>query len=278
MSAQGITSFESLLQNIINLPLWIKQVVYAELKSDLENSKARLTLELINKDDTLQLYVPQITFLGRKELETKSRNLPELTYAFLAGCDSNKRILDICIENSWTLETCAIHFLKSMDQELVSPPRSAVINGTAQYLAGRIRLGEYLIKLNKITIDQLDQALRTQKYIEQSIGERTGLAEVLINLGYITQNHTESILFLKEESQKKFQGDSSTEEAALNVATSGHYAQLTKENQLLKYNLEKAMNENAQLREQMRKLLKLQQIYQALVFLIVWEMPFFGIE
>lgn len=258
MTAQGSSSFESLLNHLHSLPLWIKQVVYAELKGDLESSAARLTLEFINRDDTLQLYIPQITFLGRKELETKARGLSQNTYKFLEGADAGLRVLDISIRNSWTLEACALELLASMDQELVSPPRSAIINGTAQYLGGRIRLGEYLIKLNKITIDQLDQALRTQKYIEQSIGERTGLAEVLINLGYITQKDTESILFLKEESKKKYVPDIACEEATLNMATSGKYNKLTKEHADMSQKLEMAMNENAQLREQLRKLLKIQ--------------------
>lgn len=257
MSAQEMmSSFESLIQHIINLPLWIKQVVYLELKSNLESSAARFTLEFINKDDSLQLYLPQITFLGRKEIETKSRKLANATYKFLEGSDRSQRILDICIENSWTLEACSIQMLICMDQELISPPRSAVINGTAQYIAGRIRLGEYLIKLNKITIDQLDQALRTQKYIEHSIGERTGLAEVLINLGYITQHDTESILFLKEESKKKYEP-----ELGDNVSGAGktpsEILRLNKENNELKTMSDRLMSENSQLREQLRKLLKL---------------------
>lgn len=256
MAGQGLSSFESLLNHLKNLPLWIKQVVYAELKGDLESSAARFTLELINRDDTLQLYGPQITFLGRKELEVKGRKLNPATYKFLEGADKNLRILDICIENSWTLESCSLQFLTAMDQELVSPPRSAIINGTAQYLGSRIRLGEYLIKLNKISIDQLDQALRTQKYIEQSIGERTGLAEVLINLGYITQHDTESILFLKEESKKKYVPEI-CESDALNLSSSGEFNRIVKENAEIKSHLDKALNENNQLRDQLRKLLKL---------------------
>ncbi|MGD9580759.1 MAG: hypothetical protein AB7V50_05265 [Vampirovibrionia bacterium] len=257
MTAQGSSSFENLLNHLHNLPLWIKQVVYAELKGDLESSAARLTLEYINRDDTLQLYIPQITFLGKKELDTKTRGLSATTYKFLEGADDQLRVLDICIRNSWNLETCALQLLATMDQELVSPPRSAIISGTAQYLGGRIRLGEYLIKLNKISIDQLDQALRTQKYIEQSIGERTGLAEVLINLGYITQKDTESILFLKEESKKRYIPEAGCDEDSLNVATSGKYNEIVKENAEMKEQLDRAMNENAQLREQLRKLLKI---------------------
>jgi hypothetical protein len=254
MSAQGITSFESLLHHILNLPLWIKQVIYAELKNHLESSAARFTLEMTSKDDSLPLFTPPITFLGRKELETQSRKLAPAAYNFLEGADKSKRVLDICIDNSWTLETCAIQMLVCMDQELISPPRSAVISGTAQYLAGRIRLGEYLIKLNKISIDQLDQALRTQKYIEHSIGERTGLGEVLINLGYITKTDTESILFLKEESKKKYSpGDQDSSDAL----PAGERNTMLKEIEFLKMTNERFMAENAQLREQLRKILKL---------------------
>lgn len=256
MATGGNTSFERLTNRILNLPLWIKQVIFAELKSNLECSSARFTLETIHKDDALQLYVPLITFLGRKELETKSRKLSQETYKFLDGCNRAQRVLDICIENNWNLESCAIHMLNCTDQELVSPASSALISGTAQYIAGRIRLGEYLIKLSKISIDQLDQALRTQKYIEHSIGERTGLAEVLINLGYITRQDTEGILFLKEESRKKYTPDHESLDSA-SSSDIEEFKKIARENIELKQKLEKLTNENVQIREQLKRLLKL---------------------
>lgn len=254
MPSKGTLSFGSLLKSLLSLPLWIKQVVYSELKSNLESSAARGTLDLVNKDECLQLYIPQITFLGRKELETKSRKLSPAAYKFLEGADRTNRIIDICIENGWTLESCSKLLLTCLDQELIVPSRSAIINGTAQYLAGRIRLGEYLIKLNKVSIDNLDQALRTQKYIEHSIGETTGLGEVLINLGYITKNDTESILFLKEESMKKYAIE---ELESSNSFKSSEIIHLATENLELKATIKRFMAENEQLRDQIRKILKI---------------------
>ena len=71
-----------------------------------------------------------------------------------------------------------------------------------EYLSGRTRLGEYLLKLGLIRPEQLDQALRAQKYIDEAMSDHTKLANILINLGYITRKDSETILFLKDESKK----------------------------------------------------------------------------
>lgn len=246
--------FEQLINYLLSFPLWIKQVIYTELKANLELSYARLTIEAMKKTDTLQVFTPVITFLGKRELETKQRNLSDNAYKFLMAVKSEQRVIDICIDHSWTLEECIQHFLKCMEFELVSPPVSPLVYDTALYIAGKIRLGEYLIKLNKISIDQLDQALRTQKYIEHSIGERTGLAEVMINLGYITKHDTEGILLLKEESKKPF---SMTADSV--IPASSDYQALRSENFALAEKLDRTLLENKQLREQLQKILNIRK-------------------
>ena len=63
----GLTSkntFNILLQKIFELPLWIKQAFYFEIKNDLELS-LKNSLNYIKKDESLQLYVPKMTFLGK---------------------------------------------------------------------------------------------------------------------------------------------------------------------------------------------------------------------
>ena len=71
--------------------------------------------------------------------------------------------------------------------------------------------------MGRISVEQLDQALRTQQYIEESMHEHTGIANILINLGYITRQDTEGILFLKEESRTVID----------NMALFEHFAQAT---------------------------------------------------
>ena len=63
---------------------------------------------------------------------------------------------------------------------------------------------KYFVKLGKINIEQLDEALRTQKYIEGSVKDKPGLAQILINLGYLSKSDVECILLLKQECNKRY--------------------------------------------------------------------------
>lgn len=199
------TVFDTLMQQLGSLPLWVKQVIYAQLRQELEATLSKQTLEAFGPEHTLQLWVPEITRQGLSELEHPTGRFEQSVLRMLHMTRFKKNVVTITILNNWSLEQCAILLLQAIEHELVAPPKSMIITGTIDYLAGRTRLGEYLVKINRLTIEQLDQALRTQRAIEEAMGERTGIANVLINLGYIKKEDSEAILFLKEESRKPFQ-------------------------------------------------------------------------
>jgi hypothetical protein len=199
------TAFDTLMQQLGALPLWVKQVIYAQLRHELEATLSKATLEAFGFEHTLQLWVPEITRQGMLELEKPTGTVDQNILRMLHLTRYKKSVVSITVLNNWSLEQCAVHLLQAIEHELVIAPRSVIIQGTIDYLAGRTRLGEYLVKINRLTIEQLDQALRTQRAIEEAMGERTGIANVLINLGYIKKEDSEAILFLKEESKKAFQ-------------------------------------------------------------------------
>lgn len=199
------TAFDTLMQQLGSLPLWVKQVIYAQLRQELEAALSKQTLEAFGPEHTLQLWVPEITRQGLSELERPTGQFDQAVLRMLHMTRFKKNVVTITILNNWSLEQCAIFLLQAVEHELVVPPKSMIITGTIDYLAGRTRLGEYLVKINRLSIEQLDQALRTQRAIEEAMGERTGIANVLINLGYIKKEDSEAILFLKEESRKPFQ-------------------------------------------------------------------------
>jgi hypothetical protein len=196
--------FEGLVSQLQSLPLWVKQVIYQQMKSDLESSITRSALDTLDRENLLQMWTPIVTKAGRGELEEPSGAVPaELSKLLYLSC-YEKSVIFICMANSWNLEQCAELLLQGIERNLIVTPKSTVIEATILYLANRIRIGEYLVKIGRLEMDQLDQALRTQKYIQEALGEKTGLADVLINLGYINKQDSEGILFLKEESKKIF--------------------------------------------------------------------------
>ncbi len=200
------TALEQLSQQLTNMPLWIKQVVFTQLRTELENTVTKATLDTFGTDDMLQLWVPEVTRLAVAELEAPSGRFSQGACRLLQAARFKKNTADITILNKWSLEQTSVYLRECIENELVVRPRSGIIIATVDYLSGKTRLGEYLVKINRVTVEQLDQALRTQRYIQESMGQRTGIANVLINLGYINKQDSEGILFLKEESKKPFEG------------------------------------------------------------------------
>lgn len=234
MTALPPTAFDNLMQQLSGLPLWVKQVIYTQLRHELEATLSKPTLEAFGPEHTLQLWIPEITRQGLGELEKPSGHVPQSILKILHLSRFKKNVLSITILNNWTLEQTAIFLLEAIAKELLSPPRSMVISGTIDYLAGRTRLGEYLVKINRVNIQQLDQALRTQQAIAEAMGERTGIANVLINLGYIKKEDSEAILFLKEESKKPFTGLPNVLPGGGNEAVARLQGQLTQAMQRIK--------------------------------------------
>jgi len=242
MESTSKTSFQSFINKHLELPLWLKQVLYLHLKNEFENLSILDSLHLFNKENCLQLYIPKITYIGKKELETKSKGLSINVYKFLEGVSQNLNIIEITINNNWTLSECSDYFMTAINAELLIPPESVFITGTALYLSGAIRIGEYFVKLGKVNIEQLGETLKAQKYIEETLQDKLKLGTILVDLGLATKIEIDGIVLLREESKKKYNPnsfilDDSSEE-------SGPLKRITV--------LEA---ENAKLKEQLRKIL-----------------------
>ena len=218
MSSLPPNAFDTLMQQLGELPLWIKQVIYTQLRMELEVTLSKATLDAFGPEHTLQLWVPELTHSGQKELQQPSGKYNPHILRFLHLTRFNKNVLSITIMNNWTLEDSAKLLAMAIKAELVHPPRSIVVASTINFITGSIRLGEYLVKIDRLTHEQLEQALFTQQAISDAMGERTGIANVLINLGYIHKEDSEAILFLKEESKRNFEwsGASADPNDALN--------------------------------------------------------------
>lgn len=189
---------KKLLSNIQELPLWVKQVIYLELHKDLVEYFTNESLKSLTPEDTLAFYVPKVTAEGDQALLGMNDDIGKL----LRDSKQGYTILDICLKHSLSLESCCSHVLEAIQSQWIHTPDSVKAMGTIEYMANNIRLGEYLVKMGRITKEQLEQALRTQQYIKEALQDHTGIANILINLGYITRQDTEGILFLKQESKK----------------------------------------------------------------------------
>jgi len=199
-----ISPVDVLMQQVDLLPFWAKLVLYSTLQQELKGFFSQSTLLSFAPEHTLQLWVPEPNRQVLLDLEKRRETIEGPVQRILKLANYRKNIVSIAVLNQWSLAQCSEVLCKALDKEVIIPPVSATVLATIHYLAGRTRLGEYLLQINRLTLEQLDQALRTQKSIEATMGERVGIANVLINLNYIKKEDSEAILYLKEDSKKHF--------------------------------------------------------------------------
>lgn len=198
------TYFDIILRNIFELPIWVKQAIFVELKENLLEQSAFVKIDTTSKHNLLQLYRPVLTQNGLKALKEKNPNLTVDILNFLQYAEKKLRIIDICQQNNWTLAKCCENIADSIDLFFIEPIYSSQLACTMYFLAGKIRIGEFLVRTGKITVEQLDMALYSQKYTEGTLGERIQIGQILVNLRYITPEDYENILFLKHYGEELY--------------------------------------------------------------------------
>lgn len=200
----GKTQLNHLLFSIHSLPLWIKQVIFTDLRDDLEQKMSIKTLKMLDNEHSLQLWEPFLTTRGKNEVLNPSAAVPNDMTQLLKSCKNGFNVANICTESHWTLEKCCILLCETIKAGYLEPASSRIINATMRYLGNKTRLGEYLVESQRITVEDMSQALLTQDYISRAMGERTNIGEIVVRLELVDQEEVESILFLKEESSKVF--------------------------------------------------------------------------
>ncbi len=193
---------ELFLNNIYALPLWVRQVVYLKTEQRLSEELDNF-LELLNPKEPLQFLIPKLTFKGKRELEERNGNYSEQFYIFLENCKDNFDIFEITLRNFWTLSETSAIFVRAVEKEFIEVPNCESNYVIIQFLANKIRTGELLKRLGKIDVIQLENAIREQKRRVES-GKNIRIADVMIDLGYITEKDVKIILLFKEESKKRF--------------------------------------------------------------------------
>lgn len=234
-------------QKILNLPLWVKEIVYFMLKKNLQETLPCSNIDT-REEDLYQYLCPEITYAGKKQYEKLQANSPNSDDAkFLQALLQNLSIIEITLNNAWTLEETSQIYYSCIENQFVAVPENPVILAKAAYFANKIRIGEYLKRVGVINVDQLEQAMRIQRDSELA-NEKRGFASILVDMGFVTRNDTDNILLIKQESKKRFilnfnTSESSTETTNLALEESEKQIEkLSYENRLLKAKLREMLN------------------------------------
>ena len=239
------------IQNIKNLPIWVKQVVTREILEDLRKKLDEFS-QLIEGEDLFQYMCPKLTFKGKQELVQRSLKLSEGYYIFLKDLSEGNNIFEITIKNNWTFADSAKIFcrLNELEYLQINDYQTNKNIAVALFIAGKIKTGEFIKRIGKINAIQLEQAIRYQKQLNDE-GRHIKMASVLIKMGFITDKGLDSLLLLKEEARKHLPlgvgltsvklPDGSQSEDQL-VRMQREIARLENENIIMKKRLKKLLN------------------------------------
>ena len=199
--------FIGFMEKILAFPLWIKQTIFLNLSKDLDTYLSNEFLD-VKEDELFHIYEPELSELGQTELLTKESNFDESIYSFLNCCTKGMSLIEIAIENNFTMEEVSKAFTFCRTSGFFSKDVPKLISAIAGFIAGKYRTGEYFIRAEKMTIDQLDEVLNKQQEINAS-GKHVFIAELMVQMGFVLERDVKSIIFMKEEAGKRFSLDAS---------------------------------------------------------------------
>ena len=194
--------FIDYMEKMCSYPLWIKQTIFLNLSNDLTKYLSNEFLD-VQEGDLFHVYKPTLSEHGQNELFTKESGYDELIYTFMNCCTKSMSLIEIAIDNNLTMEEVAKAFTFCRTSKFFSNEVPALISAIAGFIAGKYRTGEYFIRAGKMTIEQLDEVLNKQQEINSS-GKHVFIAELMVQMGFVSEVDVKSIIFMKEEAGKRF--------------------------------------------------------------------------
>lgn len=195
--------FESYIDKVLDFPFWVKEILYIKLREDFEKRFVSEDDLQSSSEESYQLFKPVLSFIGDKELSLRENGEDINVYRFLEMAKEECSVAEITLKNFWTLEQTAKVHVYAMQKEYIKQPVSAKITAMALYMSSKIKIGDYLKRIGKITIDQLDMTLRRQHELDKE-DKHIPFARILVSLGIISEKETKAVLYIKEESKKRF--------------------------------------------------------------------------
>lgn len=194
--------FVGFMEKMLAFPLWIKQTIFLNLSKDLTNYLSNEFLD-VEEGELFHIYKPELSDLGQNELLTKESKFDESIYSFLNCCSKGMSLIEISIENNFTMEEVSKAFTFCKTSGFFSNKVPKHVAAIAGFIAGNYRTGEYFIRAGKMTIEQLDEVLNKQQEMNEA-GKHVFIAELMVQMGFVRDLDVKSIIFMKEEAGKRF--------------------------------------------------------------------------
>lgn len=197
--------FFNFMDKLLAFPLWIKQIIFLNLSNDLTTYLSNEFLDM-QENELFHTYKPALSDAGQNELLTKESGYDEIIYSFMNCCSKGLSLIEIAIENNFSMEEVTKAFTFCKTTGLFSSEVPNHISAIAGFIAGKYRTGEYLVRAGKMTIEQLDKVLDKQQEMNAS-GKHVFIAELMVQMGFVKDSDVKSVIFMKEEAGKRFSLD-----------------------------------------------------------------------
>lgn len=195
--------FDLYLNKLLDLPLWVKQVIYVKLKADMEKHNCAKILDT-QEDDMFALFKPVLTYSGKTELMKKNGGLDSNIYNFLKLCNEDYSILEIALCMFLTMEEAAKYFMFCVEQKYLERPDSDKAFAMAGFISGKFKTGEYLVQNKMLSFNQVQDALNKQASVNSESETHLKYAEILDSMNLVKKDDLKMIFVLQEESKKRF--------------------------------------------------------------------------
>ncbi|MEW5820138.1 MAG: hypothetical protein AB1782_08085 [Cyanobacteriota bacterium] len=194
------SQFKQMLEDLSSLPPWVKEAMCVFLAEDLKNHIDSNSLKNLTSKDCLFLYVPRLTRIGQTYLENlkyEKEPIDKSIISFIKSVKKQSNMLDIAQDNAWTFKICCYYVIKAWEKNIILPTYSKNIYAMVRFLAGDIGLGDYLVRLGRITREQLNWVISMNKSGMMALDDtdKTNYEDIFVNLGYIA---TSEIVQLKQ--------------------------------------------------------------------------------
>ena len=198
----GKSLYVGFMEKLLAFPLWVKHSIFMDLSKDLTKYLSNEFLD-VEEGELFHIYKPDLSERGKNELLTKESKFDESIYSFLNCCSKGMSLIEIAIENNFTMEEVSKAFTFCKTSGFFSKDVPNLVSAIAGFIAGKYRTGEYFIRAGKMTIEQLDEVLNKQQEMKDA-GKHVFIAELMVQMGFVRDLDVKSIIFMKEEAGKRF--------------------------------------------------------------------------
>lgn len=232
------------MEKLLAFPLWVKQTIFMDLSKDLTKYLSNEFLD-VEEGELFHIYKPDLSERGKNELLTKESKFDESIYSFLNCCSKGMSLIEIAIENNFTMEEVSKAFTFCKTSGFFSKDVPNLVSAIAGFIAGKYRTGEYFIRAGKMTIEQLDEVLNKQQEMKDA-GKHVFIAELMVQMGFVRDLDVKSIIFMKEEAGKRFSLNAneipslSMEREAYDIRVEN--TRLKEDNEILKQKIDMLLN------------------------------------